>query len=482
MSLSIRGKSFGAVRAAGLAVGLIALALVVVPATAGAATYTTQPITLACTSSGSTVSATATVTTTAPAAVLPGQTFTPTVQVGLALPASLYTQLSSFGLSSVTLNLTAVPVDALNATPASLNWYSTGGTAANGVTVTTASAPPEVNIPSTPITEPAYTVTGAAGSDVNLTVDPTASDITATAVSSPLSINITCTPPTPAAVIATIPIVAPPTVTSVSPTSGPTAGGNTVTVSGTGFAAGDTVDFGSNPGTNVSVSSDGTSLTVTAPAGTAGTTDVTVIDPTAGVSATSTADQYTYTVVCAQAPAITTQPVNTTVNAPGSATFTAVGSTPAGCSAPTVQWSVSTDGGNTFAPVSGATAASLSTGATTTSQSGTEYEATFTNAIGSTTTTPAVLTVNPSNAPSVTSVSPNKGVPNTIAFVYGSNLTRARAVYFGTHKSAFALPIGQRLLVLVPTPTKVGAVDVTVVSSIGTSPVTTADKYTYTAL
>ena len=47
---------------------------------------------------------------------------------------------------------------------------------------------------------------------------------------------------------------APPTVTNINPTSGPQAGGTSVTVTGTGFVSGagaTTVDFGSTAGTSV---------------------------------------------------------------------------------------------------------------------------------------------------------------------------------------------------------------------------------------
>ncbi|MGE0570888.1 MAG: IPT/TIG domain-containing protein, partial [Dehalococcoidia bacterium] len=68
-------------------------------------------------------------------------------------------------------------------------------------------------------------------------------------------------------------------VTEVSPKKGPTAGGNTVTITGSGFAptggATVTVLFGTTPGTVVTVTSN-TQLTVTAPARGAGTSSVTV--------------------------------------------------------------------------------------------------------------------------------------------------------------------------------------------------------------
>jgi hypothetical protein len=90
-----------------------------------------------------------------------------------------------------------------------------------------------------------------------------------------------------------------PTVTGVSPDSGPTAGGTTVTVTGTGFTGASTVSFGSNPATRFTVNSD-TSITATAPAGAAGTVDVTVTTQ-GSTSAGSAADEYTY-----QAPTCTT--------------------------------------------------------------------------------------------------------------------------------------------------------------------------------
>jgi IPT/TIG domain len=85
-----------------------------------------------------------------------------------------------------------------------------------------------------------------------------------------------------------------PTVTGVSPASGQSAGGDTVTVTGTGFTGATRVNFGPDPATNLNIAGD-TTLTVTSPPGTAGTpVDVTVTTP-AGTSATTPADQFTHT-------------------------------------------------------------------------------------------------------------------------------------------------------------------------------------------
>jgi hypothetical protein len=82
-------------------------------------------------------------------------------------------------------------------------------------------------------------------------------------------------------------------VTNISPSGGPIAGGTTVTVTGTNFTGATAVDFGATPGTGVVVNGGGTSLTVTSPAASAGTVDVTVVTPE-GTSATSAADAFTY--------------------------------------------------------------------------------------------------------------------------------------------------------------------------------------------
>jgi hypothetical protein len=80
-----------------------------------------------------------------------------------------------------------------------------------------------------------------------------------------------------------------PTVTGMSPSSGPT--GTTVTITGTNFQGTTAVSFGSTPAASFTVVSD-TELTAVAPAG-AGTVDVTVRNP--GQSAVTAADRFTYT-------------------------------------------------------------------------------------------------------------------------------------------------------------------------------------------
>ena len=87
--------------------------------------------------------------------------------------------------------------------------------------------------------------------------------------------------------------IAPPTVTGVSPSSGSTAGGTAVTISGTNFATGAGVTFGTAAATNVVVVSS-TTITATTPAGSVGAVTVTVTNP--GSLSGSLGGGYTYVV------------------------------------------------------------------------------------------------------------------------------------------------------------------------------------------
>ena len=89
------------------------------------------------------------------------------------------------------------------------------------------------------------------------------------------------------------------------------------------------------------------------------------------------------------APQLGTSPGDQTITAGQSVTFTVAAS---GDPAPTVQWQLSTDGGAHFANISGATSVTL-TFTTASTMDGYEYQAVFTNSIGTATTSIATLTV-----------------------------------------------------------------------------------------
>ena len=123
-----------------------------------------------------------------------------------------------------------------------------------------------------------------------------------------------------------------PSVSAVSPASGPVGGGTAVTLTGNAFVGASAVKFGGTPASFV-VNSNA-SITATAPAGTAGTrVDITVTGP-GGTSNLSTADQFTYgPVVGGVSPATGSQLGGTVVTIRGAgfsgATAVDFGSTPA---------------------------------------------------------------------------------------------------------------------------------------------------------
>ena len=89
------------------------------------------------------------------------------------------------------------------------------------------------------------------------------------------------------------------------------------------------------------------------------------------------------------APTVATQPANLTVNAGETASFHA---TATGNPAPTIQWMVSSDNGQTWTSIPGASATTYSF-TTAASDNGSRYQAVFTNSVGTATTSAATLTV-----------------------------------------------------------------------------------------
>jgi hypothetical protein len=113
--------------------------------------------------------------------------------------------------------------------------------------------------------------------------------------------------------------VAAPTVTGLSVTNGPTGGGTSVIITGTGLIGASAVKFGLNNVTSFTINS-GTQISTTAPAGSLGTVDVTVTT-IGGTSALGLGDQFSYFA----APTVTTQTVTsvTPTSAIGNGNLTA---------------------------------------------------------------------------------------------------------------------------------------------------------------
>ena len=144
-----------------------------------------------------------------------------------------------------------------------------------------------------------------------------------------------------------------PSITSISPTLGPPAGGTTVTLTGVDFSGATAVAFGVTAASSFTVVS-GTSVRAVSPSGT-GTVDITVTTPY-GTSATGSADRFSYSV----APSITSANSTTfTVGSAGTFSVTTTGSpTPAISETGALPTGVTlTDNGNGTATLAGTPAA-----------------------------------------------------------------------------------------------------------------------------
>ena len=263
------------------------------------------------------------------------------------------------------------------------------------------------------------------------------------------------------------PTLAAPTVTAVSPTSGPAAGGTSVTITGTNLTGATAVKFGATAATGVVVNS-ATSVTATSPAGT-GTVDVTVTTP-GGTSATSAADHFTY--LAAAAPTVTAISPTSGPTAGGtSVTITGTGL----IGATAVKF------GATAAP---GVVVNSATSVTATSPAGTgTVDVTVTTPNGTSATSAADhFTYVTGVAPTVTGVSPTSGpaAGGTSVTITGTGFTGATAVKFGA-RAATHVVVNSATSVTATSPTGTGTVDVTVTTPGGTSATSAADQFTYVA-
>ena len=272
------------------------------------------------------------------------------------------------------------------------------------------------------------------------------------------NVNISTGPPSPA-----------PTVTAVSPSSGPTTGGTGVTITGTGLTGASSVKFGSAPATNVSVNSD-SNITATAPAGLAGPVDVTVTTA-GGTSAANPNDTFTYTPpplpkVTAVSPASGPSTGGTSVTITGSG-FTGATVVDFGPSTPAT-FSVSND--TTILATAPASATLGPVDIQVTAPGGTSAAA---PADQYTYVTPP--------QPAVTAVSPSGGPAGTSVVITGTSLAGATAVDFGPGNAAtFSVSSPTTIMATAPTGSP-GAVDVTVTTPGGISGTSSADQFTYQA-
>jgi sugar lactone lactonase YvrE len=252
-----------------------------------------------------------------------------------------------------------------------------------------------------------------------------------------------------------------PVVTEVNPTKGPSAGGNTVEITGTELGEATKVEFGTTEATILGNTE--TSVEVEAPAHAAGTVDVTVTTP-GGTSATSGADEYTFV----DAPTI--EEVNP-----------AEGSTAGG----ELVEIIGTDLEEASVVEFGGSAATIVGNTNTTIEVETPQHAAGTfhvvvTAIGGTSTETAADEFTFIASPAVTGVSPNKGATTggNLVEITGLRLGNASKVEFGTTEATILENTETSIEVEAPAHAA-GTVDIRVTTLGGTSGKFPQDHYTY---
>src|ERR1035437_8233985 len=258
---------------------------------------------------------------------------------------------------------------------------------------------------------------------------------------------------------------APVTVTSVTVNNGLTSGGRGIYIQGTGFTGATQVYFGSTPATTFSVAND-TFILATSPAGTVGTVNITVATPN-GTSPTGYLDYFTY---IAPPPTVSSVSYNSGPTTGG--TFTYIFGTSFTGITQVYFGSVPATSFNAF---SDTTMYAYAPAGSTGTVNVTVVTPAGTSAINSgdqfTYTTPA---------PIVSSISTNTGptTGGTLTYIYGTNFTGATHVYFGSTAASFTA-LGDGVVSATSPAVSAGAVDIKVVTPVGTSATVSAEQFTY---
>jgi PKD repeat protein len=255
------------------------------------------------------------------------------------------------------------------------------------------------------------------------------------------------------------------TVTSISPTTGSTAGGTSVTIAGTGFTNATAVIIGGATATNFSVVSD-TSITATTPPGIAGVANV-IVTTSSSAPVTGTG-LFTYTT-----PAPTFASVSPATGSTAGGTLVII--TGSGFTGTTAV---------TFGDVEAASfqvVSSTSISAVTPAGTAGSANVVITTP-GGTTTGTGVFTY--TAIPTVTAVSPAYGPvsTSTAITITGTGFTGATAVTVGgTAATSVTVVSATEITATTPASTTVGTVDVLVTTQSGTSTAVAGDKYTFAA-
>ena len=265
-----------------------------------------------------------------------------------------------------------------------------------------------------------------------------------------------------------------PVVTSISPSSGPTAGGTQVTITGQnlGYATG--VKFGNVAATDLQIPVGAplnaiTSIKATSPAGSTGKVDVSVTSA-GGTSANVSGDDFTY---------VPPTPVITSIS-PDS------GSTLGGTVVTITGTNLADASGVKFGSVAGTNLQQVSaTQVKATSPGGTagKVDVSVTTPGGTSANVAADDFTYVTPAPTVTGISPSTGneAGGTAVTITGTNLAGTTGVKFGSVSATNVTQLSGTQ-VRATSPSGTGTVDVSVTTAGGTSANVAADNFTYTTV
>jgi formylglycine-generating enzyme required for sulfatase activity len=250
----------------------------------------------------------------------------------------------------------------------------------------------------------------------------------------------------------------PPTISSVSPNVGPTAGGTAITITGNNFTGATSVTIGGVAATNLVVAST-TSITATTPAGTAGAKNVVVTSPWGQGTLTN---GFTYFA----APSISSVSPNQGPTAGGTA-ITITGTNLTGTTSVTVggaaATSVSVVSATTVTAVTPAGTAGAKTVSLTTPGGTANLSNGFTYGLG----------------PSISSVSPNVGptAGGTAITITGTNLTGTSSVTVGGNPATSVSVVSATTVTAVTPAGTAGAANVSLTTPYGST--TANGAFTY---
>jgi IPT/TIG domain len=257
-----------------------------------------------------------------------------------------------------------------------------------------------------------------------------------------------------------------PSVTGVSPETGPSAGGSAVTITGNDLTEATAVDFGSTPATSIVADSEN-SITAVSPAGTAGETVDVTVTTLGGTSFTSTADRFRY---------LQTEPLLVKSVSPNNGAF--VGGAPVIITGSGFTGATSVDFGSysagTFTVNSQHKISAIVPAGTGT------VDVTVTTPEGTSPTSSADQFSYVASPPTVTRVVPSEARWGRLVKIKGANIYDATAVHFGSASATLfrVLPGGRTIVAISPLPTA-ASVDVTVTTPEGTSATGPGDRFTY---